>query len=282
MKKRILAAAALALLSLPVLAQEFEETMGTLPVMMSASDLNEENGFRYSGKFTYEGDAEIQYTGATPKNATYKTQFGNEASRSCNVRISDKHNCYFQINGINTMDIKKPGVGFALLKGVRRFDGTDPLDPDTDKGGVRDGHEFIYDKTDPLDPSDDILFFELNINFDTDKDVIKPEFFEQLDKVADVMLRNPGSTAVVEGHADKRQTSKRNYNITLSQKRAQSVSRYLQNKGIGADRIKAIGYGFDHPKAANDPVSGNLANRRVEVYIDGVKTGKVNYVNPGE
>ena len=158
---------------------------------------------------------------------------------------------------------------------------TNPLDPDTDKGGVRDGHEVIYDKTDPLDPSDDILFFELNINFDTDKDVIKPEFFEQLDKVAAVMLRNPGSTAVVEGHADKRQTSKRNYNITLSQKRAQSVSRYLQQKGIGADRIKAIGYGFDHPKAANDPVSGNLANRRVEVYIDGVKTGKVNYVNPG-
>jgi outer membrane protein OmpA-like peptidoglycan-associated protein len=159
---------------------------------------------------------------------------------------------------------------------------TDPLDPDTDKGGVRDGHEVIYDHTDPLDPSDDILFFELNINFDTDKDVIKPEFFDQLDKVAAVMLRNPGSTAVVEGHADRRKTSKRNYNITLSQKRAQSVSRYLQGKGIGADRIKAIGYGFDHPKAANDPVNGNLANRRVEVYIDGVKTGKVNYVNPGQ
>jgi hypothetical protein len=125
MKTRILAAAILACLSVPAFAQEFEETMGTLPVMMSASDLNEENGFRYSGKFTYEGDAEIQYTGATPKNASYKTQFGNEASRSCNVRISDKHNCYFQINGINTMDIKKPVVGFALLKGVRRFDGTD-------------------------------------------------------------------------------------------------------------------------------------------------------------
>ena len=167
--------------------------------------------------------------------------------------------------------------GYEVLKTK-----TNPLDPDTDKGGVRDGHEVIYDHTDPLDPSDDILFFELNINFDTDKDVIKPEFFEQLDKVAAVMLRNPGSTAVVEGHADRRQTSKRNYNITLSQKRAQSVSRYLQQKGIGADRIKAIGYGFDHPKAANDPVSGNLANRRVEVYIDGVKTGKVNYVNPGE
>lgn len=106
-------------------AQEFEETMGTLPVMMSASDLNEEGGFRNSGQLTYEGDAEIQYNGATIKNANYTTQFGNEASRGCNVRISDKHNCYFQINGINTMDITKPVVGFALLKGVRRFDGTD-------------------------------------------------------------------------------------------------------------------------------------------------------------
>ena len=125
MKARLILAAVAACFTTVAFAQEFEETMGTLPVMMSASDLNEEGGFRYSGKFTYEGDAEIQYTGATLKNAAYTTQFGNEASRGCNVRISDKHNCYFQINGINTMGIKKPVVGFALLKGVRRFDGTD-------------------------------------------------------------------------------------------------------------------------------------------------------------
>lgn len=159
---------------------------------------------------------------------------------------------------------------------------TNPLDPDTDKGGVRDGHEVIYDHTNPLDPSDDILFFELNINFDTDKDVVKPEFFAQLDRVADVMLKNPGSTAVVEGHADRRNTSKRNYNIRLSEKRAKAVARYFESKGISADRLKAVGYGFDHPKAANDPKNGNLANRRVEVYIDGARPGKVNYVNPAE
>ena len=56
---------------------------------------------------------------------------------------------------------------------------------------------------------------------------------------------------------------------------------YLQGKGIDGSRLKAIGYGFDHPKAPNDPKDGNLENRRVEVYIEGVKTGKVNYVNPG-
>lgn len=111
----------------PTFAQEFRETMGQLPVSMSASDLAQEQGFANSGKFklSYEGDAQVQFTGATAKNAQYTDLFGNEASRGCNVRIADTHNCYFQINGVNTMDIKKPIVGFALLKGVRRFDGTD-------------------------------------------------------------------------------------------------------------------------------------------------------------
>ena len=159
--------------------------------------------------------------------------------------------------------------------------GTNPLDPDTDKGGVRDGHEVIYDGTNPLDGSDDILFFELKINFDTDKSVIKPQYFGQLDKVAKVMLENPGSTATVEGHADRRATSQRAHNLRLSESRAKAICAYLQGKGIDGSRLKAIGYGFDHPKVPNDPQTGNLENRRVEVYIDGVKTGKVNYVNPG-
>lgn len=163
MKTRFVLAAIALCFAAPAFAQEFEETMGTLPVSMSASDLNEENGFRYSGKFTYEGDAEVQCTGATPKNASYKTQFGNEASRGCNVRISDKHNCYFQINGVNTMGIKKPVVGFALMKGVRRFDGTD-LVVEWSEDGLRwteldfeplstdEGSElvFTYRRTSPL------------------------------------------------------------------------------------------------------------------------------------
>jgi len=126
-KSRIIMVTAAAALAMPLYAQEFEETMGQLPVSMSATDLNEEKGFANSGRFnlSFEGDAEVQYTGATEKNAQYTDLFNNEASRGCNVRISDEHNCYFQINGVNTMDISKPVVGFALLKGVRRFDGTD-------------------------------------------------------------------------------------------------------------------------------------------------------------
>ena len=157
---------------------------------------------------------------------------------------------------------------------------TNPLDPDTDKGGVRDGHEVLIDKTDPLKGDDDLLFFELKINFDTDSDVIKPEDYAQLDKVAKVLLEAPKATAIIEGHADQRSTSKRNYNITLSERRAKSVAAYLAGKGVDAARMKAIGYGFEHPKAANDPKNGNPDNRRVEIYINGTNPGKVNYVNP--
>ncbi len=157
---------------------------------------------------------------------------------------------------------------------------TNPLDPDTDKGGVRDGHEVLIDKTDPLNGADDRLFFELKINFDTDSDVIKPEFFEQLDKVVAVLRDAPNATAVIEGHADQRSTSKRNYNIELSSRRAAAVLKYIAEKGIDASRLKSIGYGFEHPKASNDPSKGNVENRRVEVYINGTRPGKVTYVQP--
>ena len=125
MKKIFVAAMALLGFSALVRAQVFEENMGKMNANMSASDYYEEGGFSNNAKFVFEGDAEVQYTGATPKNADYETLVGNPASRGCNIRIADAYGTYFQISGINTMGMKKPVVGFALLKGVRRFDGTD-------------------------------------------------------------------------------------------------------------------------------------------------------------
>lgn len=158
---------------------------------------------------------------------------------------------------------------------------TNPLDPDTDKGGVRDGHEVIYDGTNPLVTSDDVLMFELKINFDTDASIIKPEFFAQIDQVAKAMLDNPGSTATIEGHADKRAKSSRSHNERLSTNRAKAVYNYLIGKGVPANSLKYVGYGYRHPKVENDPINGNPENRRVEVYITGIN-GKEKYINPSK
>jgi outer membrane protein OmpA-like peptidoglycan-associated protein/opacity protein-like surface antigen len=155
---------------------------------------------------------------------------------------------------------------------------TDPLIADTDKGGVRDGHEVIYDKTNPADNADDVLMFELNINFDTDTAVIKPEFFAIIDKVATAMLENPEAKATIEGHADKRATSDRAHNDALSTNRAKAIFEYLVAKGVPAENLKYVGYGFRHPKVENDPVEGSVENRRVEVYITGIN-GKDKYTD---
>jgi len=145
---------------------------------------------------------------------------------------------------------------------------TDPLKRDTDQGGVADGHEVIEDGTDPLNPNDDLILYELYIQFDYDKADIKPQYYRDLDVIAKVIKRNPGSTARIEGHADKLKNSKAAYNKRLSQRRAAAVLNYLAEKGhVERDRMEAVGYGFDRPKEPNDPIYGNPRNRRVEVYI---------------
>ncbi len=157
---------------------------------------------------------------------------------------------------------------------------TDPLDPDTDKGGVKDGHEVLHDGTDPLNGADDLIMFELNIQFDYDKDVIKPQYFDDLAVITMVLQRYPESTAVIEGHCDQLTTSKANYNRKLSERRATAVMNYLIGKGIAADRLSAVGYGFTRPKVAPDLVHGTPANRRVEVYIKnaGGQSGKAEVI----
>ncbi|MCA1808393.1 MAG: OmpA family protein [Lentisphaerae bacterium] len=116
-------------------------------------------------------------------------------------------------------------------------------------------------------PEDLALATSLYLEFDTDKWDIKSKYFEELNAIADVLLRDPGSTARIEGHADKRRTSVYKHNMELSEKRANSVMEYLHSRGVERERMKAYGYGYSRPVAENDPITGNQLNRRVEINI---------------
>lgn len=145
---------------------------------------------------------------------------------------------------------------------------TNPLEVDTDKGGVSDGHEVIEDGTNPLDPADDLQKFTLLIEFDYDKSFIRPQYFTDLEPVVKVLRRSPNATVRVEGHADKRKRSTREYNQRLSERRANAVKDYLvQNSGISPDNVTAVGYGFDRPVAPNDTEENMQKNRRTDIYI---------------
>jgi OmpA-OmpF porin, OOP family len=115
--------------------------------------------------------------------------------------------------------------------------------------------------------------FQLNekIYFQTNKDIIRKVSFKLLNTLAEVIIdRKDLMLTEIQGHTDQR--GSRNYNLQLSQKRAESVMRYLVNKGVAAKRLKATGYGKGRLKCKAKTVLCWSTNRRVEFVI--IKRGK--------
>ena len=102
-----------------------------------------------------------------------------------------------------------------------------------------------------------------NLLFDYDKSFIRPQYFDDLDKVVDVLKANPGLTVEIQGHTDN--IGSKRYNKPLSERRAKAVVDYLIKKGISVSRLSSIGYWFSKPAASNDTPEGRQMNRRVEL-----------------
>ena len=102
-----------------------------------------------------------------------------------------------------------------------------------------------------------------HILFDFDKDEIKPGAFERLDAIAAILDKNPAMSVEIQGHTDNIGTKE--YNMDLSQRRANAVAKYLEDKGIARDRLAATGFGFEKPVALNSTDYGRSLNRRVEI-----------------
>ncbi|MDZ7593679.1 MAG: OmpA family protein [Thiobacillus sp.] len=101
------------------------------------------------------------------------------------------------------------------------------------------------------------------VNFEFDKAVIRPQDYAILDQNI-VALKEWGDVDVeVAGHTCSIGTEE--YNLGLSQRRAEAVRNYLVSKGVSADRLTVRGYGESRPVASNDTREGRAQNRRVEL-----------------
>jgi len=100
------------------------------------------------------------------------------------------------------------------------------------------------------------------IHFETNKDKIRPESYPVLDAVADVLSKNPKITLEVQGHTDNKGAAA--YNKDLSNRRAQSVMKYLIAHGVTNARLTALGYGMERPLVDNGSASNRTLNRRVQ------------------
>lgn len=102
---------------------------------------------------------------------------------------------------------------------------------------------------------------------------VLPRSFPLMDQVAKVILEHPElGLVVVEGHTDN--IGGAAYNRRLSQARAESVCRQLEQRGVEPQRLRAEGHGPDRPADTNATAAGRERNRRVEFRIVPVTTAQ--------
>jgi OOP family OmpA-OmpF porin len=106
---------------------------------------------------------------------------------------------------------------------------------------------------------------ELGVLFETNSATIKSSDLSKFDKYVKYLTQVKAAIIVLEAHTDS--IGDENYNLKLSQKRANSVKDQLVKMGIDENRIKAIGYGETKPKVANDTQEHRKQNRRVTARI---------------
>jgi outer membrane protein OmpA-like peptidoglycan-associated protein len=114
----------------------------------------------------------------------------------------------------------------------------------------------------------------VNINdvlFDFNKYTLKPGAREKMAKVSGILLAYPGLKLQLEGHTDS--VGGDEYNLQLSQQRADAVRDFLTEQGVAVANITSIGLGKSDPVASNDTAAGRQQNRRVELVVSGETIG---------
>lgn len=107
--------------------------------------------------------------------------------------------------------------------------------------------------------------FASGMLFDFDSDVVKPTARENLRNLANSMTQYAGSDLLIAGHTDN--VGSDDYNQALSQRRAESTARYLEQLGVADSRLLTRGLGETEPKMDNATEAGRSENRRVELAI---------------
>ena len=167
--------------------------------------------------------------------------------------------------------------GDGVVDGLDKCPGTpagrkvnaDGCEIDTDGDGLVDGVDkcpTVYAKTAdgcPLPAEAPKKLTLEGVNFDNDQATLRPDASAALDRAAESLKQWGNVKVEVAGHTDAKASD--DYNMQLSERRANAVRDYLIGKGVAADRLSAKGYGESQPVADNDTEEGRAKNRRVEL-----------------
>lgn len=146
-------------------------------------------------------------------------------------------------------------------------------DPDNDLDGILDANDTCPNEPETFNGYQDEdgcpderpieeRFILRGVNFESGSAVITPDSYAILDQVVRSLKAYPDVRVEIAGFTDD--VGKDDYNMGLSQRRADSVKQYLVNAGIAAERLEARGYGETNPIASNKNAAGRAENRRIE------------------
>jgi len=110
-----------------------------------------------------------------------------------------------------------------------------------------------------------VIEFRDKVLFGFDRADLTAQAKTNLDKLTNILQKYPDTNIEVLGHTDSKGTD--NYNQSLSERRASSVSTYIRTQGVSSSRLSTRGLGESDPKTSNDTEAGRTENRRVEFVI---------------
>ena len=162
-------------------------------------------------------------------------------------------------NGYYEKELEKKGWYIITASSEGFLNGTDSIQYVNDENSMLNKDIYLT----PIEVGATVRL--KNIFFDFDKTTLKKESFVELDKVVEFLKDNPSLEIEIAGHTDSKGSD--DYNLNLSQGRAQAVVDYLIDNGIDDYRLIAKGYGETVPLESNDTDEGRAFNRRVEFTI---------------
>ncbi|MEX2208019.1 MAG: OmpA family protein [Myxococcota bacterium] len=104
-----------------------------------------------------------------------------------------------------------------------------------------------------------------DVLFDVGRAELKPSALDDLNRLADLLAKEPRRAVLIEGHTDSTGTAV--YNDELSRQRANAVASVLTRRGVAPARLTTRGFGESSPLASNATSAGRQQNRRVEIVV---------------
>jgi OOP family OmpA-OmpF porin len=183
-----------------------------------------------------------------------------------NMKLSER-----RAENVVTYLVDRGGIARSRLKAVG-YGETRPIGDNTTEAGKRLNRRInavIACATDieGIPPIPDRITMAMELEFDRNSDVVRPQYREELRKVANFLKVNPKVTATVEGHTGNLQTTPQ-LAMQISQRRAQNVVSTLADFGVARSRLAAEGFGQTRRFAYNTSLEGQQENRRVNIILD--------------